>query len=283
MASEGDVRGFAREGGGDFKEVVLFDLDDCLYHSPAMSSQVCSNIKLYMTTHLDIPTAEVDELCGRLYASHGTTLAGLVNALGKTIDFDHWHEHVHYGKLDYESYLRHDPFLVSLFKSISPLTRRYIFTNADRKHAEICMRILGIAEFFQEEEIICFETLQEMARGAEEADGPLARKIAAAGIPRGSGVLCKPNPLAFEVVLDHVQARPSSTVFFDDSLRNVASAHELGVYSVLVRPGRQADARCSMHIQSIHMVPMELPWLTGAAKDTDKDPEKEEIAVTVRA
>jgi hypothetical protein len=31
------------------------------------------------------------------------------------------------------------------------------------------------------------------------------------------------------------------------------------------------------------MVPMELPWLTGAAKDTDKDPEKEEIAVTVRA
>ena len=101
----------------------------------------------------------------RLYAGHGTTLAGLVNALGKTVDFDHWHEHVHYGKLDYESYLRHDPFLVSLFRSISPLARRYIFTNADRKHAEICMRLLGIAEFFQEEEIICFETLQEHGAG----------------------------------------------------------------------------------------------------------------------
>ncbi len=274
------------EGGGGFDDsvrVLLFDLDDCLYHSPAMSAAVCSNIKSYMTTFLDIPAAEVDQLCATLYAGHGTTLAGLVNALGKTVDFDHWHEHVHYGKLDYESYLRHDPFLVSLFRSISPLARRYIFTNADRKHAEICLRLLGIAEFFQEEEIICFETLQGMVRVAEEADGALARKIAAGGIRRGSGVLCKPNPLAFEVVLDHVQARPSSTVFFDDSLRNVASAHELGVYSVLVRPGRQAEARCSTHIQSIHMVPIELPWLTVAEKDAEKDADKEEIAVTVRA
>ncbi len=276
MTGEGGVRGIE-------SSVLLFDLDDCLYHSPAMSAAVCTNIKSYMTTFLDIPTAEVDELCSSLYASHGTTLAGLVNALGKTIDFDHWHEHVHYGKLDYESYLRHDPFLVSLFKSISPLARRYIFTNADRKHAEICMRLLGIAEFFQREEIICFETLQDMVRGAEEADGALARKIGAGGIRRGTGVLCKPNPLAFEVVLDHVEAQPSSTVFFDDSLRNVASAHELGVYSVLVRPGRQADAQCSMHIQSIHMVPIELPWLTTAEKDAEKESEKEEIAVTVRA
>ena len=268
------------------QECVLLDLDDCLYHSPAMSTAVCSNIKSYMTTFLDVPENEVDELCSRLYANHGTTLAGLVNALGKTIDFDHWHEHVHYGKLEYASYLRHDPFLVSLFKSMSPLVRKFIFTNADRKHAKICLSLLGIAECFQEEDIICFETLQVMARKAEGENGVLARKLAAGGIPKGSGVLCKPNPLAFEVVLDHVQAQARSTVFFDDSVRNVASAHDLGIFSVLVRPG-QVDARCSMHIQSIHTVPRELPWLTIAEKDAEKEEtaggEKEEIAVAVRA
>ena len=113
-AIEYRINKMTSEGGGGFDDsvrVLLFDLDDCLYHSPAMSAAVCSNIKSYMTTFLDIPAAEVDQLCATLYAGHGTTLAGLVNALGKTVDFDHWHEHVHYGKLDYESYLRHDPFL----------------------------------------------------------------------------------------------------------------------------------------------------------------------------
>ena len=263
-------------------ETLLFDLDDCLYHSPAMSAAVCAHIKSYMTTFLDFPVDEVDALCNDLYTNHGTTLAGLVNALGKMVDFDHWHEHVHYGKIDYESHLKHDPFLVSLLKSVSPLTRKYIFTNADRKHAKICLDILGIGDCFPDDHIICFETLQDMVREAEAENGQLAAKLAKASIPRGTGVLCKPNPLAFEVVLDRLQAEASSTVFFDDSVRNVASAYELGIYSVLVRPGQVPDARCSMHIQHIHRVARELSWLTISDKEKEET-EAEEIAVTVRA
>jgi putative hydrolase of the HAD superfamily len=268
-------------------DTLLIDMDDCLYHSPAMSSQVATNIKNYMIKFLGMPVEEVDSLCQELYASHGTTLCGLVNHLGKTIDFDHWHEHVHYGSLDYESYLNHDSFLVSMLRSLSPVARKYLFTNADRKHAQICLDILGISEFFQTEDIICFETLQEMARDAEKDGGALALKLEKAGVPRDTGILCKPSPLAFEVVLDKIQANAESTVFFDDSVRNIASAHRLGIYSVLVRPERVPEAVCDMHIQSIHMVPRELPWLTvdsiGEEKDGEAAAEKEEISVVVRA
>lgn len=40
----------------------------------------------------------------------------------------------------------------------------------------------------------------------------------------------------FELVLEQIGARPEDTVFVDDSLRNVAAAHDLGIYTVLVAP-----------------------------------------------
>mgnify|MGYP001807047104 CR=1 FL=1 len=49
-------------------------------------------------------------------------------------------------------------------------------------------------------------------------------------------VLCKPNKQCFQLVLDQVGASPSSTIFIDDSVRNVAAAHEMGIFSVLVSP-----------------------------------------------
>lgn len=49
-------------------------------------------------------------------------------------------------------------------------------------------------------------------------------------------VLCKPNKACFQLVLDQLGAQPSSTIFIDDSIRNVAAAHEMGIFSVLVSP-----------------------------------------------
>lgn len=40
----------------------------------------------------------------------------------------------------------------------------------------------------------------------------------------------------FELVLEQIGALPEDTVFVDDSLRNVAAAHDLGIYTVLVAP-----------------------------------------------
>lgn len=49
-------------------------------------------------------------------------------------------------------------------------------------------------------------------------------------------IMCKPQKKSFELVLQQIGAKPESTIFVDDSLRNVAAAHELGIFTVLVSP-----------------------------------------------
>ena len=69
-----------------------------------------------------------------------------MQANGYQIDFDHWHAAVH-GTLPYERMLHEDKPLRQLLKSID--LPKYVFTNADSKHAETCLRLLGIADLFQ--------------------------------------------------------------------------------------------------------------------------------------
>ena len=69
-----------------------------------------------------------------------------VQATGYKIDVNDWHKHVHH-MLPYEKYLNRDEKLIKLLQQIQlPV---YVFTNGDRKHAEICLRLLGIAQCFK--------------------------------------------------------------------------------------------------------------------------------------
>ena len=69
-----------------------------------------------------------------------------MQASGYEIDVDDWHAHVHH-TLPYEKYLKRDDALRDLLQRIKlPL---YVFTNGDRKHAEICLRLMGIADCFK--------------------------------------------------------------------------------------------------------------------------------------
>lgn len=70
----------------------------------------------------------------------------LAQATGYDIDADDWHKHVHHA-LPYEKYLKKDDALRRLLQQI-PLPK-YVFTNGDRKHAEICLRLLGITDCFK--------------------------------------------------------------------------------------------------------------------------------------
>ena len=67
-------------------------------------------------------------------------------ANGYQIDFDDWHAAVH-GTLPYEQMLHEDTAMRQLLQSID--LPKYVFTNADIKHAETCLRLLGIADLFQ--------------------------------------------------------------------------------------------------------------------------------------
>ena len=94
---------------------------------------------------------------------------------GFTIDYDDWHKECHHF-LDYQELLKPDPELKALLDGI-PL-KKWVFTNADKTHAEEALAALGLAECF--DGVIHFESVMEAA----------ARE----GLLSDGGVLCKPNP-----------------------------------------------------------------------------------------
>ncbi|BDA41297.1 probable suppressor of disruption of TFIIS [Coccomyxa sp. Obi] len=228
---------------------LLLDLDDTLYQVEEIPDIVRRNIQGYMRTKLDIPEDQIASLCLEYYTKYGTTMAGLV-ANGYTIDFDDWHAEVH-GTLPYSRLLKRDDRMREFLQSI-PLPK-YIFTNADQKHADTCLELMGVADLFQG--IICFESLMETGRklGVVKDNKP---------------VICKPTQQAMELALKAAGAEAATTVFCDDSTRNVSGGHAVGMFSVLV--GRTSkDCDCDLQVPSLFALREAMPGLWAVPPSTE--------------
>ncbi|MEW5299645.1 MAG: hypothetical protein WDW36_002639 [Sanguina aurantia] len=248
---------------------MLFDLDDCLYRNEAIPNKVRLRIMEFMVTRLGIEEAGVEALCTRLYISHGTTMAGLIDQ-GYKIDFDEWHEFIHYGTIDYEATLHADPGLVTMLNSIA--LPKFVLTNADKRHAELAMARLGITDCFQG--IFHFENIQELGK---------KHGVINEGRP---GPLCKPNKITYQLVLNELGYTAQQAIFLDDSIRNLAGAHELGILTVLV--GRDTVLPCAdLAILSCHSLPLVLAEVfeTLIQEGAKEDLEQIEavVAITVTA
>jgi len=207
----------------------------------------------YMCDVLHIPAEECRSLCAATYGTNGTTFAGLVEQ-GHIIDADHWHAFVH-GRIQQSAHLKPDPELRRLLLSLPQ--RKYIFTNADDKHAEACLRVLGVHDLFLG--IITFESLQRVA--------------AARG---SSAILCKPAPEAFLAALELAGAVAESTLFCDDSLRNVAGAAEVGIAAVVVGTAEMCPGAVAavLDIRHLHAA---VPMLWTAAAPAEEAPAEEAL------
>lgn len=114
--------------------------------------------------------------------------------------------------------------------------RKIIFTNADHTHAIEVLSRLGLEDCF--EGIICFETLNP--------------------INSYQRILCKPSVEAFEAAIRIANVDPKKTIFFDDSVRNVASGKVAGLHTVIV--GRSDLVPGADHaLNSIHNIREALP------------------------
>jgi pyrimidine and pyridine-specific 5'-nucleotidase len=83
---------------------------------------------------------------------------------------------------------------------------------------------------------------------------------AAHGFDVKHGVLCKPNPRVYTLIAEQMGVSMSEVIFFDDSARNLASAHSLGALTVLVG----SDTPClgaDLAIPTMHQLPAVLPEL----------------------
>ncbi|KAL7601657.1 hypothetical protein Lser_V15G26141 [Lactuca serriola] len=236
-------------------ECLLFDMDDTLYPmSLGLNSACRKNIEEFMLTHLNIDECEVPTMCLDLYREHGTTMAGL-KALGYKFDDDEFHALVH-GTLPYHT-LKPDLVLRNILLSMPQ--RKIIFTNADKAHAAQVLSRMCLEDCF--EGVICFETLnnnpveepQSMKCSINETDD--INRLSSA-----TRIICKPALESFQAAAIIANIDPNKTIFFDDSIRNIATGKAAGFHTVIV--GRSSLVPGADHaLRSIHNMREALPEL----------------------
>lgn len=182
-------------------KILFIDLDDTVYPQnigiwPYLGNRIYS----YMRDVLDIPQDQVVAMRERLFRQYGTTMRGLQYELG--IDIRGYLDYVH--GVDLSEFLKEDLELRQTLKEIPQ--EKWIFTNADQKHAEQVLGLLGIRDQF-------------------------------------SGIIdildtnpwCKPQVQAFEIGLRKAgNPDPTACLFVDDRVPNLDVAKALGMQTLLV-------------------------------------------------
>ncbi len=181
----------------------VFDLDNTLYPSECdLFAQIDARMTAFVAKALDVDQDEAHRLQKHYYATHGTTLAGLMRehgiAPGDYLDFVH---DIDLSGVSASAVLR---------ARIDALPgKKYVFTNGSMGHAE---RVTA-------------------ARGLEGAfDGMF--DIEAAGFTP------KPSADAYARFLDRFAIDPARAAMFEDLQRNLAPAADLGMVTVLVTTGK---------------------------------------------
>lgn len=190
----------------------LFDLDNTLY--PAESGfmgQIEARMTQFVVKVTGLPTEEAYALQKRYLAEHGLTLRGMMEHHGvEPAEFN-----ALFHDLSLEA-LAHDADLLAGLERLPG--RRLIFTNADAFHAERVLNHLGLHHLF--EDVFHIDSF---------------------------GFRPKPDPAAFQAMLDAHGLEPAATAFFEDSERNLAPAADLGMTTVLV--GAHAGASTAPFVQ----------------------------------
>ncbi|XP_037418723.1 uncharacterized protein LOC119282696 [Triticum dicoccoides] len=202
---------------------------------------------------LDIDKSVSLDLCIPLYKQYGTTMAGL-RVVGYQFDYNDFHGFVH-GRLAYEK-LKPDPVLRNILLSL-PI-RKLVFTNGDMLHALRAMKRLGIKDCF--EGVLCFETLNPTSATPLPSNKVeifdimkhLAHPEPGVELPR-SPIPCKPNLDAMLHALKLADINPQTTIFFNDSVRNIQAGKKIGMHIVLV--GTSERIKGADHaLESLHNI-----------------------------
>ena len=180
----------------------VFDLDETLYPADAaVMSQVIEKMTDWVMREFDMDRAAAHQLQQHYYLTHGTTLNGLivnnqVQDLHAFLDFVHDVDH---------SVITPDPVLADHIAALDG--RRLVYTNGSLKHAEAVIERLGLTGLFDD----LFDI-------------------------QASDFTPKPHREGFERFNTRYGIRPAGTAMFEDSVRNLETAAEIGFTTVLVHP-----------------------------------------------
>ncbi|PCI60145.1 MAG: pyrimidine 5'-nucleotidase [Kordiimonadales bacterium] len=186
------------------RDTWVFDLDNTLYGAECkLFDQIDRQIGSYVQSLLHIGPDEARTLQKRYLMECGTTLNGLMRF--HEVDPQHYLATVH--AIDFSA-IEYDEKLVKALGALEG--RKLVFTNADKPYATEIMRRLGILDFFEGIFDIVAADLQP-----------------------------KPKQIAYDMFVKKYDIDPKRAVMFEDMVRNLKPAYDMGMATVWVDTGSQ--------------------------------------------
>ena len=182
----------------DHIDTWIFDLDQTLYpKSIGLEKQVVLNMRRFIAAAAGITPDEADKLGEKFFLTYGSCLVGATAELG--IDQESAYR-TSYWELDLEK-VNPNQALRAMLAALPG--RKIIFTNATRYHAERVLKKMNLLDMF--------EVIVDV---------------------KDMGYVPKPDPVAFDKLIDITGVNPATSIFFEDSLRNLKYAKSLGMSTV---------------------------------------------------
>ncbi len=210
-----DVNDMAVRPGLSHVDAWIFDLDNTLYPAATdLFALIDARMTDYIVKLRGIEHAEAHRVQKDYFREHGTTLAGLIADHGT--DPHEFLEYVHDIEL---TRVDHDARLVA---SIAKLPgRKLVFTNGDAPYAQRVLDRLGLGHSFE---------------GVHDIHAMDYRP--------------KPAPASYAALCERWAIEPTSALFAEDMVRNLAPAKALGMTTVWVNNGSEqaGSASCSSYV-----------------------------------
>ena len=218
-----------KQNGRSQFQYILFDLDETLYPAKSGLMQVIGDrILLYMILRLGIPADDATSRKRQYYQLYGTSLRGLM--LDYNIDPEEFLHFVH--DVNPADFFGPSPPLDRMLHEL-PL-RKVIFTNSDVSHSERVLNTLQVRPHFE----MIFDTHSVHYR-------------------------TKPDPIAYEQVLDKLGIPGEACIMVEDKARNLIPAKDLGMTTILVgdspSPAVDHSVPTIFHVENVikNLLPLE--------------------------
>jgi len=181
---------------------ILFNLDNTLYPAEAgLMAELDRHIARYFAWELGLRLPQAELLQAEYCWQYGSCTEGVLR--DTNLDLDRFLIAVH--DIPVERYLAPDLMVDALLRQLPQ--EKWVFTNAPGEYARRVLETLGVAGHFRRVFDIRF-----------------------------LGFVGKPEPAAYQRVLEAIGARGEECIMVEDSAANLAPARALGMTTVLVSP-----------------------------------------------
>ncbi len=207
----------------------LFDLDDTLYPTETqLMDLIRERITAFVMRITGMDRDEARRTQRAWFEAHGASLPGIL--ANHDISVAEFLDEIHDVPLDR---IPPDPLLDEILARLPG--RKLVFTNGSAGHAARVLERIGIAHHF--EAVFHIES---------------------------ANMLPKPARATYDRMIEHFGIDPQRAVFFEDSERNLHTAAELGMTTVLVGPHAMANTEPFIN----HRTPDLVPFLTACRVGT---------------